>query len=137
MQLITHLNDGQVDPSPQREYGRAELMVKAFSHLFTHVHNNSIAWMSHGDRLTKLPEGFKVTAFTDNSPIAAMENPIRKIYGLQFHPEVVHTQEGKKIFENFLHNICGCEPIWKVESFAEYAIASIQDQVGAKDYHIE
>jgi len=132
MQLITYLNDGQVDPSPHREYGRAELMVKTFSHLFTNVHNNSIAWMSHGDRITKLPEGFKATAFTDNSPIAAMENPIRKIYGLQFHPEVVHTQEGIKIFENFLYKICGCEPTWKVESFADYAIAAIHNQVGAQ-----
>ncbi|MCF8719816.1 glutamine-hydrolyzing GMP synthase [Nitrospina gracilis] len=129
MQLITYLNDGEVNPAKEREFGRAELVLKTFSHLFSNVNNNSIAWMSHGDRITRLPSGFKVTAFTNNSPVAAMEDPIRKIYGLQFHPEVVHTQEGKKIFENFLYKICRCDPVWKVESFAEYAIEKIQGQV--------
>ncbi|MGP0566780.1 MULTISPECIES: glutamine-hydrolyzing GMP synthase [unclassified Nitrospina] len=129
MQLITYLNDGEVNPAKEREFGRAELVLKTFSHLFSNVNNNSIAWMSHGDRITRLPNGFKVTAFTSNSPVAAMEDPVRKIYGLQFHPEVVHTQEGKKIFENFLYKICGCDPIWKVESFADYAIEKINQQV--------
>ncbi|TDJ50259.1 MAG: glutamine-hydrolyzing GMP synthase, partial [Nitrospina sp.] len=110
--------------------GRAELMVKVFSHLFKDVHSKSVVWMSHGDRIAKLPKGFKATAFTDNSPVAAMENSIDKIYGLQFHPEVAHTQEGIKIIRNFLFNICQCQPLWKVESFADYAIKNIQDQVG-------
>ncbi|CCQ89987.1 GMP synthase (glutamine-hydrolyzing) [Nitrospina gracilis 3/211] len=129
MQLITYLNDGEVNPAKEREFGRAELVLKTFSHLFNGVKNNSIAWMSHGDRITRLPNGFKITAFTSNSPVAAMEDPVRKIYGLQFHPEVVHTQEGGKIFENFLYKICGCDPVWKVDSFAEYAIQKIHDQV--------
>ena len=130
MQLITRLLEGEVDPAKEREFGRAELMVKTFSHLFKDVHSKSVVWMSHGDRISKLPKGFQTTAFTDNSPVAAMENPIDKIYGLQFHPEVVHSQEGIKIIRNFLFNICQCQPLWKVESFADYAIQGIKDQVG-------
>ena len=130
MQLITRMLEGKVNPAKEREFGRAELMVKVFSHLFKDVHSKSVVWMSHGDRIAQLPKGFKATAFTDNSPVAAMEHSIDKIYGLQFHPEVVHTQEGQKIFQNFLFNICQCQPLWKVESFADYAIKKIQDQVG-------
>jgi len=130
MQLITHLLNGQVHPAKEREFGRAELMIKQFSHLFNGVNNKSVVWMSHGDRINRLPDGFNVTAFTDNSPIAAIENSYQKVYGLQFHPEVVHTQEGQKILQNFLYRICECEPVWKVESFADYAIKAIQKQVG-------
>ena len=130
MQLITRLLEGEINPAKEREFGRAELMVKVFSHLFKDVNSKSVVWMSHGDRIAKLPKGFKATALTDNSPVAAMENSIDKIYGLQFHPEVVHTQEGIKIIRNFLFNICQCQPLWKVESFADYAIKNIKDQVG-------
>ena len=101
MQLITHLLGGKVNPSDHREFGRAELMLKEFSHLFEDVKSNTIVWMSHGDRIAKLPNEFKSIAFTGNSPLAAIENPIAKIYGLQFHPEVVHTVEGGKILNNF------------------------------------
>ena len=130
MQLITHLLDGKVDPAKEREFGRAELITKVFSHLFKNVQSKSIVWMSHGDRITKLPDGFQATAFTDNAPIAAMEDSIKKIYGLQFHPEVMHTQEGKKILENFLFRICQCQASWKPESFIDYVVKSVQDQVG-------
>ncbi|MEE8207204.1 MAG: glutamine-hydrolyzing GMP synthase, partial [Nitrospinaceae bacterium] len=129
MQLITRLLEGKVNPAKEREFGRAELMVKTFSHLFKDVHSKSVVWMSHGDRIANLPKGFQATAFTDNSPVAAMENSIDKIYGLQFHPEVVHTDEGIKIIRNFLFQICKCQPLWKVESFADYAIKGIKDQV--------
>ena len=130
MQLITHLLEGKVDPAKEREFGRAELITKEFSHLFHDVKNKSTVWMSHGDRLSKLPDGFKVTAFTDNAPIAAMENSIKKIYGLQFHPEVVHTREGKKILENFLFRICKCQPNWKPGSLIDYMVESVHNQVG-------
>ncbi len=129
MQLITRLLKGKVNPAKEREFGRAELMLKTFSRLFKDVHSKSVVWMSHGDRIANLPKGFQTTAFTDNSPVAAMENSIDKIYGLQFHPEVVHTDEGIKIIRNFLFNICKCQPLWKVESFADYAIKGIKDQV--------
>jgi len=130
MQLITHTLNGKVAPSDHREYGRAELMVREFSHLFSDVKNNSIVWMSHGDKILKPPPGFTATAFTANSPIAAIENRIDKIYGLQFHPEVVHTAEGKKILKNFLFKICRCKANWKIESLAEFSINEVKKKVG-------
>ncbi len=130
MQLITHMLDGKVSPADDREYGRAQLKVKEYPHLFNGVKNNSTVWMSHGDRIDKLPTGFKTTAFTDNSPIAAIENSITKIYGLQFHPEVVHTSEGIKLLDNFIFDICKCVKNWKIDSLAEFAIENIKTQVG-------
>lgn len=130
MQLIAHLLGGKVNPSDHREFGRAGLMLKEFSHLFEGVKNNSTVWMSHGDRISKLPREFKPTAFTGSSPLAAIENPAAKIYGLQFHPEVVHTVEGEQILKNFLFKICKCAANWKMESLAEYMIEDIRKQAG-------
>ena len=130
MQLITHVLGGKVDPSSHREFGRAELMLKEFSHLFEEVNNNSTVWMSHGDRITKLPDGFKGIAFTGNSPLAAIENPVARIYGLQFHPEVVHTADGEKILNNFLFKICQCAKNWKMDSLVDFMINDIQSKVG-------
>ncbi|MBT3922539.1 MAG: glutamine-hydrolyzing GMP synthase [Nitrospina sp.] len=130
MQLISHTLGGKVDPSPHREFGRAELMLKEFSHLFEEVKNNSTVWMSHGDRISKLPNGFKAIAFTANSPLAAIENPVAQIYGLQFHPEVVHTVEGTRILNNFLFKICQCAKNWKMESLVDHMIKDIRSQVG-------
>ena len=130
MQLITHLLGGRVDPSPHREFGRAQLMLKEFSHLFEKVNNNSTVWMSHGDRISKLPNGFKGIAFTSNSPLAAIENSVARIYGLQFHPEVVHTTDGVKILNNFLFKICQCAKTWKMDSLVDHMIQDIQNKVG-------
>jgi GMP synthase (glutamine-hydrolysing) len=130
MQLITHMLGGKVDPSPHREFGRAELMLKEFSHLFEEVNNNSTVWMSHGDRISKLPEGFKGIAFTGNSPLAAIENSVARVYGLQFHPEVVHTADGTRILNNFLFKICQCAKNWKMDSLVDYMIQDIRDKVG-------
>ena len=130
MQLITHVLGGMVDPSSHREFGRAEVMLKEFSHLFEGVNNNSTVWMSHGDRITKLPDGFKGIAFTGNSPLAAIENPVARIYGLQFHPEVVHTADGEKILNNFLFKICQCAKNWKMDSLVDFMINDIQSKVG-------
>ena len=130
MQLITHILGGKVDPSTHREFGRAELMLKEFSHLFEEVNNNSTVWMSHGDRISKLPNGFKGIAFTGNSPLAAIENPVAQIYGLQFHPEVVHTTDGTKILNNFLFKICQCARNWKMDSLVEHMIQDIRNKVG-------
>jgi GMP synthase (glutamine-hydrolysing) len=121
---------GKVDPSPHREFGRAELMLKEFSHLFEEVNNNSTVWMSHGDRISKLPEGFKGIAFTGNSPLAAIENSVARVYGLQFHPEVVHTVDGTRILNNFLFKICQCAKNWKMDSLVDYMIQDIRDKVG-------
>ncbi|MFT4580265.1 MAG: GMP synthase (glutamine-hydrolyzing), partial [Nitrospinales bacterium] len=130
MQLITHLLGGEVHPSEHREFGRAELMLKEFSHLFEGVKNNSTVWMSHGDRISKLPDKFKPIAFTGNSPLAAIENPIAKIYGLQFHPEVMHSVEGEKILRNFLFKICECDANWKIESLVDFMVEDIRKKVG-------
>jgi len=130
MQLITHTLGGQVDPSAHREYGRAGLKLKESSSLFQGVRDDSVVWMSHGDKITRLPPGFKATAFTGNSPIAAIENAEKNIYALQFHPEVVHSAQGQKILENFLFNISDCTRNWKMDSLAEYSIEQIRRQVG-------
>jgi GMP synthase (glutamine-hydrolysing) len=130
MQLITHLLGGEVHPSEHREFGSAELMLKEFSHLFEGVKNNSTVWMSHGDRISKLPDKFKPIAFTGNSPLAAIENPTAKIYGLQFHPEVVHSPEGEKILRNFIFKICECAANWKIESLVDFMVEDISKQVG-------
>ena len=130
MQLITHMLGGKVDPSPHREFGRAELMLKEFSHLFEEVNNNSTVWMSHGDRISKLPEGFKGIAFTGNSPLAAIENSVARVYGLQFHPEVVHTADGTRILNNFLFKICQCAKNWKMDSLVDHMIQDIRNKVG-------
>jgi GMP synthase (glutamine-hydrolysing) len=132
MQLTAFTLKGEVNPAERREYGKAQLKIRDFSHLFKNVPNSSQVWMSHGDHIAKIPPGFKATAFTENCPVAAMENPVDKIYGLQFHPEVVHTVEGKRILENFLYTICGCSKEWKVGRVAEYAIGKIREQVGPK-----
>ena len=121
---------GEYHPQKDREYGRAQLKVQENSHLLNGVKNNSTVWMSHGDLIKKLPTGFKCTAFTDNSPIAAIENPIKKIYGLQFHPEVVHTSCGTTLLDNFIFEICKCDKNWKIDSLAEYSIQNIKTQVG-------
>jgi GMP synthase (glutamine-hydrolysing) len=130
MQLIAHLMKGEVDPAPEREFGRAELMVKEFSHLFEGVRNNSDVWMSHGDKISKLPSDFRTTAYTANSSMAAIENSFTKIYGLQFHPEVSHSVDGQIIIKNFLFNICQCKPLWKPDSFVQFAIKEINEKVG-------
>ncbi len=130
MQLITHMLGGKVDPSPHRAFGRAELLLKEFSRLFEEVNNNSTVWMSHGDRISKLPEGFKGIAFTGNSPLAAIENSVARVYGLQFHPEVVHTADGTRILNNFLFKICQCAKNWKMDSLVDYMIQDIRDKVG-------
>ncbi len=131
MQLTAHMLNGKVSPADNREYGRAQLKIQEFSRLLKNVKSNSTIWMSHGDLIKKLPKGFKCTAFTDNSPIAAIENPIKKIYGLQFHPEVAHTTNGTTLLNNFIFDICKCHKNWKVNSLAEYSIQNIKTQVGS------
>lgn len=130
MQLITHLLGGKVSPAEKREYGKAILNIDDFSDLFAQISNETIVWMSHGDRITEMPEGFIRLAHTENAPYAAMADKNRKIYALQFHPEVVHTQEGKKILSNFIFKICGCSPTWDMHSFVEKTVQDIRNRVG-------
>jgi GMP synthase (glutamine-hydrolysing) len=129
LQLIAYLKNGNVDKSARREYGRANLILDKENELLKGLHSTQV-WMSHGDSLKELPDGFEIIAHSENSPICAIQNSIKKIYGVQFHPEVHHTNDGKKILENFVRNICGCSETWSATSFIQDAINQIKAQVG-------
>jgi GMP synthase (glutamine-hydrolysing) len=130
MQLITHILGGKVAGALKREYGRAELEIDDDSDLLWGIPDMSRVWMSHGDRIEELPPGFKVIAHTANAPLAAMSYVSRHLYTLQFHPEVAHTQEGIRILKNFIFQICGCQPTWKISSFIEWTVSDIRKKVG-------
>ncbi len=130
LQYIAFKRLGKVDSAAKREYGRARLQTLDEDDLFAGVARDSIVWMSHGDALSTPPEGFEVIGKSENSPICAIRSKDRKIFGVQFHPEVRHTIEGVKILNNFARNICGCEQVWSAASFVETAVEKIRDQVG-------
>ena len=134
LQLIALHHQGAVDPAARREYGKAQLRIDDQSDLLRGVAANSVVWMSHGDSLTRIPSAFEVIAHTENAPICAIRNAEKKQYGVQFHPEVVHTDEGKTILSNFVYDICGAEGGWNPRSFIEQAIEDIRAEVG--DGHV-
>jgi len=123
---------GKVIGSTKREYGFAELLVKTQKGIFAGVNKKSPCWMSHGDSIGSLPAGFVITASTSNTSVAAAEDIKRNFYGLQFHPEVVHTREGKKILSNFLFTVCHCKKSWSMKSFVSHAVEEIRQQVGTE-----
>ena len=129
-QLITHQLGGDVKTAPVSEYGRTEVEIDKSGNLFNDVSEETICWMSHTDYIATPPEGFRVTAHTDVCPVAAMENDDKKIYATQFHPEVMHTKEGKKMLEAFVKDVCGCKCDWEMESFVTSAIEEIKEKVG-------
>jgi len=128
LQLICHLNGGKVQASREREYGRAELKAKKTSPLLKGIKPGQV-WMSHGDKITKLPKRFSVIAVTKNSPMAAFADEKARVYGVQFHPEVQHSTQGKIILKNFAA-ICKVKPTWTMSRFVEEKIAEIKKQVG-------
>jgi len=131
VQLFAQFLGGRVEKGRKREYGKSALTVKVRScALFARLPNTLQVWNSHGDKLTKLPNGFKPVAVTENSEYAAIENRARKFFGLQFHPEVVHTPRGKEIIANFVHGVCGCGRKWTMRNYIESAVAEIRRQVG-------
>jgi GMP synthase (glutamine-hydrolysing) len=132
LQIFAHMFDGKVDKAQRREYGRAPIIVEDFSDLFRNLDAELEVWMSHGDHLIELPKGFHGIAHTENAPIAAIKNDEKSFYGIQFHPEVVHTPKGKEIIGNFLFDICKCSANWSPEAFVETAINDIRKQVGDK-----
>ncbi len=132
MQALTHALGGSVAGSQKREYGHALITHAAQSPLFDNLPAELDVWMSHGDRIERPPEGFLPLAASPHSPYAAMGDLERGWYGVQFHPEVVHTPQGAALLRNFIFNICGCAPKWSPEAFIENAIAAIQQQVGAE-----
>lgn len=131
MQLLAQELGGRVAPAQRREYGPMELHVKdPTSPLFAELPFSQVVWMSHGDRIEELPPGFVVLACTKNSPFAAMADDHRRLYGLQFHPEVVHTPYGREIIGKFLYQVCGCQGGWTPGSFIEESIKGIRERVG-------
>lgn len=130
MQLIANHFNGKVGKSSEREYGRTELSIKNSANLFSGLGKKMITWMSHEDKVTRLPKGFTCLANTKNSQNAAFFNKELRIFGVQFHPEVVHTPKGKIILKNFLFKICHCKGTWTMKSFIKESVKQIQTQVG-------
>jgi GMP synthase (glutamine-hydrolysing) len=129
MQAITHQLGGKVTPGAKKEYGHAVLHLSRMdSPLFADLPETLTVWMSHGDRIEEIPRGFTSLAYTENTPVAVIGND-EHLYGLQFHPEVVHTPGGKQILENFVYKICGCHGNWTIGNFIEESIARIREQV--------
>ena len=129
-QLTAHLLGGKVATAPVSEYGKTEVNVDTSSRLFEGVSKSTICWMSHTDYIEAAPADFTITAHTPVCPVAAMENVEKNIYAVQFHPEVMHTQEGMKMLSNFVRNICKCAGDWKMDSFVETTVKEIRNKVG-------
>lgn len=132
MQVLAHLLGGKVDAAQAREYGRAALRIDDASDLLAGLGPETIAWMSHGDRILALPPEWAAIAHTENAPYAAMRHRSRPWYAVQFHPEVIHTPKGRQILENFVLRVCGCSPTWTMRSFIEKAVEGIREKVGGE-----
>jgi GMP synthase (glutamine-hydrolysing) len=132
MQLIGHLLGGEVTHSDKREYGKVRMVIDRPGKLLKGIGENGISlqvWMSHGDQLRRLPAGFRALAHSINTPFVAIEDPHRKLYGIQFHPEVVHTRKGMDLLRNFLFRICGCQHLWDMRSFLEEATGDLKERL--------
>lgn len=129
-QLMAHMLGGRVATAPVSEYGKTEVDVNSDTALFKDVSDKTIVWMSHTDYIEKAPVDFTITARTPVCPVAAMENAERKLYAVQFHPEVMHSREGMKMLRNFVMNVCECKGDWKMDSFVETSIRAIREKVG-------
>ncbi len=132
MQLMVQQLGGEVERSDRGEYGKASLAIDDPTDLLTNVEDGATMWMSHGDSVTRLPEGFNLLAHTDNTACAAIAHPDRKLFGVQFHPEVVHSIGGLALIRNFVYHICHCEPTWTTDAFVEESIREIRARVGEK-----
>ena len=130
-QLMMHLLGGKVEKAPVREYGKIEVTVDRSSKLFENVSEKTICWMSHNDYISQAAPGFAVSAHTADCPVAAVEDVEKRLYAIQFHPEVLHTQEGTKMLSNFVYNVCECRGDWKMDSFVEESIKAIREKVGS------
>ncbi|WP_418752786.1 glutamine-hydrolyzing GMP synthase [Frisingicoccus sp.] len=130
-QLMAHILGGKVQKAPVSEYGKTEVSVNTSSVIFEGVSEQTICWMSHTDYIAEAPVGFKVIANTPVCPVAAMECPERKLYATQFHPEVMHTQEGMTMLSNFVYKVCECSGDWKMDSFVETTIEQLRKKIGS------
>ena len=129
-QLMSHVLGGKVSRAAEREYGKTEVFVNTGSKLFQGVSESTICWMSHNDYIETPAPGFVITAHTDSCPVAAAEDAERGLYLVQFHPEVLHTQQGALMLSNFVHNVCGCGNDWKMDSFVEDTVAALRAKIG-------
>jgi GMP synthase (glutamine-hydrolysing) len=133
MGIVNLAFGGEAGRAERREYGPADLVIDDNSDLFYGFAPNEVTrvWMSHGDKMTASPKGWSVLAHSGNSPIAAFANPTRRYFGVQFHPEVIHTSRGREILDNFVFRVCGCRPDWTMEHFIEISVSKIRNQVGS------
>ena len=130
-QLMAHLLGGKVATAPVSEYGRTEVLIdQKDSLLFQEVSPTTICWMSHTDYIAQAPAGFTISAHTADCPVAAMENPEKKLYATQFHPEVMHSVEGQKMFSAFVYKVCGCKGDWQMASFVDTTVAALRERIG-------
>ena len=130
-QLMMHVLGGEVKKADVREYGKTEVLIdKTSSKIFENVSSSTICWMSHFDYISQIAPGFEISAHTADCPVAAAENAEEKLYAIQFHPEVLHTEEGTKMINNFVKNVCGCIGDWKMDAFVENTIEAIRTKVG-------
>lgn len=132
MQLMTQKFGGKVERANHREYGKAVLKVENESKLYANLPEEQVVWMSHGDLVTGLPEGFVVDATSESCPIAGMSNEAKNLYGVQFHPEVRHSEHGNDLIKNFVFGVCGCSEGWNMENFIEVELEKIRETVGDK-----
>ncbi|NLF40252.1 glutamine-hydrolyzing GMP synthase, partial [bacterium] len=132
MQLMAHTLGGAVKPGGRREYGRADLTVVRPTPLLDKVPGTSVVWMSHGDKVTRLPKGFVTCARSGNSEFGVAADERRRLYGVQFHPEVEHTAYGRRVLTNFVRRICGCKPDWTMKSFVRHQVETIRAAVGTE-----
>ncbi len=130
-QLMSHVLGGKVSRAAEREYGKTEVFVNTSSKLFQGVSESTVCWMSHNDHIETPAPGFDITAHTDSCPVAAAEDAARGLYLVQFHPEVLHTQQGALMLSNFVHNVCGCGNDWKMDSFVEDTVAALRAKIGS------
>uniref|UniRef100_A0A7C3Z9R1 GMP synthase [glutamine-hydrolyzing] n=1 Tax=Desulfobacca acetoxidans TaxID=60893 RepID=A0A7C3Z9R1_9BACT len=133
IQLLSHLLGGKVVPAQAREYGRKSFRITNFDDLFYGLEASETVWMSHGDVVEKVPPGFEVIGMSDTCPVGAVRDPVRRLYGVQFHPEVQHTPKGLEVLKNFLFRICGLKGLWTMRSFIEATTQAIKERVGPED----
>ena len=129
-QLMQHVLGGKVEKAPVREYGKTDVAVNTEVPLFKGIHENTVCWMSHFDYISKVAPGFEIIAHTADCPVAAAQNTASNLYAIQFHPEVLHTQQGTEMLYNFVRGICGCAGTWRMDSFVEEQVKMIREKVG-------